>query len=166
MVEEGATPAAAELARHGITGRAIISAYDRLHAVPVIAASILLDGDTFIEDRTGFAAWVTPVTLGGVTVDRIAFRPTRPAQWWSERGAAILGEDAAISAALSEMSIRLFRTPLAWLCAGCDGAVILGNMWPLSLRAEIVPEDRDHARDIAALHRRNLTPRLALRAAA
>lgn len=92
-------------------------------------------------------------------VDLVAWLPANPGRWWTVLGAAtVLGEAFAASptSGFGGAPLRLHRTPLAWLQAGCDGAVILdpnrGGRWLMDLdHAAIAAEDADHAAEIDAM---------------
>ena len=68
--------------------------------------------------------------------------------------ATVLGEAHAANPATFALGqpLRLFRTPLAWLQAGCQGAVVLdyqrGARWLRDLDGPIAAEDEAHAAHI------------------
>ncbi len=92
-------------------------------------------------------------------VDLVAWSLDNPARWWTAIGAAVvLGEAVAHNPAtgFGGAPLRLFRHPLRWLQAGCDGAVILdparGGRWLLDLPvAAVAAEDDAHAAELSAV---------------
>ena len=84
--------------------------------------------------------------------DLLAFCTTDPSRWWLRLGLAVyLGEEHADYAALLHEPLRLFNSPLSWLRAGCDGAVVLDwRFGPSSLFevSEIVTEDLQHGEQV------------------
>ena len=99
-------------------------------------------------------------------VDLVAWRPSNPIRWRLRLGFAdFLGEVHADYAALLHERLRLFSSPLSWLRAGCDGAVLLDVKFGLSsLRdaSDVIGDDRDHARALGRLLRQpiQLMPRI------
>jgi hypothetical protein len=116
------------------------------------------------DDESGVAAFISPCwtpqwcgdALGWSVemVDAVAWRPDRPRTFARLAGVAwCLGEDA-VMAARHGASLRVLRTPLAWLQAGAEGCVVLDRQraWPelLSVR-RLIADDDAHARDLRAL---------------
>ena len=62
-----------------------------------------------------------------IMVDLLAWAAAEPDRWYYRDGAAglVLGDDHLGQALVARAPICLHETPLAWLQAGCDGAVIL-----------------------------------------
>ena len=62
-------------------------------------------------------------------VDLIAFRINDPGLWWYHNGdpGLILGEDYYLAAAIEEVPIKVFDSPLSWLRGNCNGACILDD---------------------------------------
>ena len=58
--------------------------------------------------------------------DLLAFEPDKPERWyWLHGGVPILTPEALDKARHFEEPVRLHSTPLAWLKADCEGAVVL-----------------------------------------
>ena len=92
------------------------------------AAKVRPNGNTYEPAPDGIPAWVIPCMDAGETCDLIALT-TDPVRWWLRLGlAAYVGGDALSDAVLDE-PVRVFRTPLAWLRAGApaDGLVVLDH---------------------------------------
>ncbi|MDX7950492.1 hypothetical protein P7D22_04770 [Lichenihabitans sp. Uapishka_5] len=124
----------------------------------VFLAEVEPHGRTF-EPREGaaIAAWCEALAEDAETVlDVVAWPVEQPAHWWTLSGfAPALGMAHAINGATYSFggALHLHRTPLAWLQAGCNGAVILdpsvGARWLLDLPApRIAAEDDAHACEI------------------
>ena len=116
-----------------------------------------------IVDDGEEAAIVEALAEDAVTiVDLVAWPVGNPVRFATAIGAAaVLGENVAANPVtyFAEAPMRLFRTPLAWLQAGCDGAVTLdparGARWLLDLPSKrIAAEDEEHAAEIAVARRR------------
>jgi len=95
------------------------------------AAPILTDAaGTFQVAEHGPHAVIMPVGLPGpngwyVLTDLVAFFPEAPLCWWLLTGAGVLlGEDTVEDAARG-VPLRLLSTPLGWLQASGNGAVVL-----------------------------------------
>lgn len=94
-------------------------------------------------------------------VDLAAWPIADPAKFATAIGhGTVLGIDQITNPAsyFRDEPLRLYRTPLAWLRAGCRGAVVLQpGLAAVSTLARapsrIACEDRDHAREIAAMLR-------------
>ena len=124
----------------------------------VHVAGIEPAGERFEPRGDGLlAAWCDALAEDAETVvDVVAWPVEQPAHWWTLSGfASALGMAHAANAATYSFggALHLHRTPLAWLQAGCDGAVILdpatGARWLLDLPApRIATEDDAHAREI------------------
>lgn len=122
------------------------------------------------------AAWCDVLAEDAETViDVVAWPIDQPAHWWTLAGTApALGLAHAANPATYALGfpLRLHRTPLAWLQAECDGAVILnrlaGGRWLRELEApRVAAADADHAAEIdAALKAAYPLPRILLPAAA
>ena len=92
--------------------------------------------------------------------DLIAWLPGEPDKWRSWAGIArALGTAAAVNPASYAFGdpLRIYRTPLGWLQAGCCGLVPLDMRWTARFLASIAgiastlaPEDDEHAAEIAA----------------
>ena len=63
-------------------------------------------------------------------IDLIAFRADDPGRWWYRIGGSglILGEDHYLAAAIEEVPIKVFDSPLSWLRGNCEGACILDDV--------------------------------------
>ena len=60
--------------------------------------------------------------------DLVAWPVAAPTKFYRRIGAAVfLGEDLIEYAAFVRLPIQVFASPLSWLRAGCDGAVILDH---------------------------------------
>lgn len=96
-------------------------------------------------------------------VDLIAFRTSDPTQTWIRTGwARALGgwngdlvRDATPIWRLPDdpplPALKIYRTPLSWLRAACDGVCVLNPAWTEHVLAEIgriQPEDVDHAHEV------------------
>jgi hypothetical protein len=93
-----------------------------------------------------------------VAVDLVAWPLDRPDAFATLSGAAEgLGIDAADNPAtfFAGKALRIHRTPLGWLRAGCNGAVILkprtAARWLAASTGAIAGDDDAHARLIARL---------------
>ena len=106
--------------------------------------------------------------------DLAAFYPEEPDRWWLRRGeAVVLGQDYIDAARdpnrlTPAEPVPIFRNPLRWLQAGCQGAVLLKpQMAAVALRdvPAVVAEDEVHGRDLARLLRQPPpgTPRVLVR---
>lgn len=110
---------------------------------------------TYQPTEHGEPAIVHPVHDDGPysdIIDVVAWRPSEPARWWLRTGAAImLGEHAVRHAYVYERPLSIHRTPLRWLAAYGNGAVILD--WR-ACRPELMEmvgfqaEDFDHGIEI------------------
>lgn len=127
----------------------------------VFVAPIRPDRSWFDFDPEGVDAAVCEALADdGVTVvDLVAWLVDDPALWWTAVGmAAVLGEAYANNPAsgFGGAPLRLFRHPLAWLKARCEGTVILhdqrGGRWLMDLPLNaILAEDQAHARHLDAM---------------
>ena len=97
----------------------------------------------------------------GVTVlDLVTWRPSSPHRWRTLLGAApALGMATAVNPAtyFGGLPLQLYRTPLEWLQARCDGAVLLdlkrGARWLLdvdNIAQTLALRDDAHAAEIQA----------------
>jgi hypothetical protein len=139
------------------------------NAVPV-HATVKVTGPSFEFSDSGRSAYVMPVRtislLGpegadpievirdGSIVDLIAFHPAHPDLWALRHGLANwLG--AVEPQYLDPDPVPVWRTPLAWLRAGCRGLVLLGDRASqyriLTLLHSIVAEDDGHAAELRCL---------------
>jgi len=132
-------------------------------------ALIRVSQDTAFEpDEEGGHAFVIPVRVestvtpeafdpaaavrDGGAVDLVAFHPAKPHRWALRCGnAEWLG--AIEPQYLAPDSVRVWRTPLAWLQAGCRGIVLLSpervsRYRTLSCLHSIVAEDLEHASEL------------------
>jgi len=114
-----------------------------------------LFNDLFQPMPGGVAAYIAPVLDRGELVDLVTWPLDRPVRWALRLGVAFaLGADAIAEARLFPRSagpLPLFRTPLSWLLAGCEGACILRpeDAWrELADIAEVVAQDIGHGRAI------------------
>lgn len=94
-----------------------------------------------------------------------------PADGDPARFATMFGNASVLGAARVEnpatyhggQPLRVFRTPLGWLQAGCEGVVILDRVAAVDTLAEapgrIAGEDIEHGREIARLLRHYVDPR-------
>lgn len=99
-------------------------------------------------------------------LDLVAWPVERPDKFATALGRAVgLGHARVESPATYHggRPLRVFRTPLGWLQAGCQGAVILdpdaAPGWLPDALGPIAGEDIDHAREIARLLRPYVQPR-------
>ena len=131
-------------------------------------ARVLVEGSRFIPDSDGAPAFITPVVElrggdteqiadrhSGETVDLVAWHPAHPERWALRTGIGrCLGYVAWWQA---EKPTRVWRSPLAWLRARCDGIVLLTTETEerhsilMQLRGGIVAEDRRHAAELRAI---------------
>lgn len=90
----------------------------------------------------------------GDVVDIIAWPITRPDKWARLTGKAVLlGEDALTRAVFDE-PVKVWRTPLSWLVAGGDGLVVLDQdkAWRrLNGGPALVGEDLAHAKELRTI---------------
>lgn len=140
---------------------------------------ILVVGHRYQPERFGEGAYITPVVEmrgdlgplqeapahGGETVDLVAWHPAHPERWALRTGVGrTLGYVGWWQA---EKPTRVWRSPLAWLRARCDGIVLLTDdvgerhSILMQLRGGIVAEDRRHAAELRAICERPFTaPRI------
>ena len=121
----------------------------------------LTPGRRFEFDPDGILAAVCEAIGEDATsiLDLVAWSTTKPHRFRTAFGAApALGMAAACNPAtyFGDRPLRLFRTPLAWLQAACDGAVLLdperGARWLLDIpTSKLAAEDDDHAAEIVRL---------------
>jgi len=115
------------LAAHGVSPVAVYCPFPRLHGNFGVCRA-QFHGDLYEPAPDG-----TPVIVTGVSehpeealVDIVAFKPSNPARWWLRLGqAVVLGLHNARLAAFKEEPILVHATPLDWLRAECQGAVVL-----------------------------------------
>lgn len=141
---------------NGIDFRASIPACGGL-----FVSGVQSDGRRFEPCPDGtLAAWCECYAEDAETVlDVVAWSLDQPDRFLTLTGAApALGMAAAANPATYALGfpLRLHRTPLAWLQAGCDGAVILdqaaGGRWLRDLEPpRLAAEDAAHARDLDAM---------------
>lgn len=91
---------------------------------------------------------------GETVIDLCAWSIEHPQRFGTALGAAdMLGEYWLTGGSAPEDVLRVHRTPLAWMKAGCDGVVILRRDYraePFSCWwGRIAGEDEDHARELA-----------------
>ena len=111
-----------------------------------------------VEDGEEVAVVETLAEDGVTVVDLVAWPIDDPTRFATAIGAAaVLGENVASNPVtyFAGAPLRLFRSPLTWLQAGCDGAVILdqarGARWLLELpSSRIAAEDDEHADQLMA----------------
>ena len=143
----------------GVTGLAIGRS-------PPAAARIVVADDVFeFDEDAGAAAFVMPVRMecatipeaadpvctvaNGEVVDLVGFHPLHPDRWALRRGTAEwLG--AIEPQHMGPAAVRIWRSPMAWLRADCDGLVLLSNdrrdqCRTLSFCSTIIAEDAQHA---------------------
>jgi len=94
-------------------------------------STIEIDGEHYRPDASGFPAVIVPVSeienglLTGV-VDLVAWRTSDPGKWWIRRGIApVLGKESIERAAHYGEPLALHASPLDWLRANRQGAVVL-----------------------------------------
>ena len=136
--------------------------------VPAHARISVSKDNTFAFDDGGGSAFIVPVRVenavtpeaadpaevicDGWIVDLVAFHPDHPARWALRTGAAEwLG--SIEPQYLDPEPVPMWRTPLAWLQAGCRGLVLLSKEREshyriLSSLGEIVAEDHQHATEL------------------
>jgi hypothetical protein len=72
-----------------------------------------------------------------IIADLVAFYPARPAVWWYRTGQGrALGWSRLAHAEATGEPVRLYRTPLDYLRAGGDGAVLLDHLEPTLAETE------------------------------
>lgn len=113
-------------------------------------ARIQITGKFFEPHDAGEYAVIVPIMEGDEMVDLLAFNPRRPEKWWCRIGSErLLG---STDNQLLGKPLHVFRTPLNWLRAGCDGVVPLDfNRAFIDLRYapnDIVAEDEEHGREL------------------
>jgi len=129
----------------------------------VFLAPIRPDRSWFDFDPEGGEAAICEALAddGATVVDLVAWSLTRPDRVVTAVGAAaVLGEAVAANPAtgFGGAPLRIFRTPLAWLRARCDGVVILdptrGGRWLADVPFDTVAaEDEAHALHLDAMRR-------------
>ena len=108
----------------------------------------------YVPDCIGSAAAILPIVDDRQVVDLLAFRTSRPEQWWTRRCAcSLLGGDALLDLWLGQR-LRLHRHPLSWL-SGTDPAGVVVLQWgPAVAHLANVPiievEDKAHAAEVRA----------------
>ena len=114
---------------------------------------IRIDADgTYEPAEDGIGAIVMGVIEHNELSDLLAFCTAAPSRWWRRLGLAVyLGEEKVDYAAFMKTPLRLFRTPVNWLRAECEGAVVLD--WRFGRSAlfdvsRIGAEDLDHREEI------------------
>lgn len=139
-------------------------------ATPAIAR-ITVAGDIYQPDRAGGIAFLVPVRLdhpvtpeaadpaetvrAGAIVDLLAFHPTHP-HCWALRCDAGEWLGAIEPQYLNPPPVPVWRSPLAWLRAGCRGLVILSTASAdryrvlAGCRGGVVAEDAGHAAELRA----------------
>jgi len=105
---------------------AVVDAFNlRIDAAPWGVGFVEFDGGTYQPSESGDAAFIIAVEEGGERIDLVACRLSDRAMA-SRRGlAASLGTDAIEAARSTGRKLLLYSDALAWLHAGCHGAVIL-----------------------------------------
>ena len=132
---------------------------------PFCGVSLIRTAGTFYKpDPDGNPAIIVPAMDGGGLVDLVAFDPRRPGRWHVRLGACpLLGID---NMGLWLEPLRLWRSPLGYLRAKLQGAVVL--TWPAALPllaccSEIIAEDVPHGREVRKeLSRRNALPKISV----
>ena len=80
----------------------------------------------FYEPNTdGQPVIIVPILDGDELCDLLCFDLDRPAEWFVRLGGEPLLGACALSDQLLGKPLHIYRTPLSWLRAGCDGVVIL-----------------------------------------
>ena len=142
-----------------------------LRLLPVALDRITVRGQLYEPDPDGGFAYIlavradnpaTPKTpdpetviADGDMVDLIAFHPAYPRRWALRVGAAEwLG--AVEPQYMQPAPVRIWRSPLAWLRAGCRGLVLLSNdrrdqYRHLASLGSIIAEDAHHAAELQQL---------------
>jgi hypothetical protein len=140
-------------------------------AAPALARIRVSKGITFEPDDDGGSAFIVPVRVespitpetfdaatavrDGAIIDLVAFHPLHPDRWALRRDAAEwLG--AVEPQFIGPPAVRVWRTPLDWLRADCEGIVLLSRDRPgqyriLSGLCRIVAEDAEHAAELRRL---------------
>lgn len=151
------------LTSQGVSRRTLIE------AGLVGVSRVHMSGGSFEFSDDGEPAFISPVHElrdGGrhldpfpATADLLAWLPRKPKTFARWLGVAMfLGEPYLRAAMEAGEAIRVYRTPLDWLRAGCAGVVILDTRraWAEfgSLEWPLVADDVEHGREL----RRILTP--------
>lgn len=111
---------------------------------------------------------ITAIFHDGTPEDIIAFNPNQPEKWWLRRGDAVylgghevqprnwaMPQDFAepiLSPIEPETPLQIWRHPLNWLRASCQGVVVID--WPkaqidiTAVNTKIEAEDANHRREI------------------
>jgi hypothetical protein len=122
------------LAKFGISRRAVILAGE------LAVWKICTVGGCYLPDPWGQAAIVVPIWHGPSPFDEtpddatwlqdlLAFRLGEPRLWWLRTGnSGVLGDEAYTRAIETAEPIWMHPTPLHWLRAGCQGAVLLDDL--------------------------------------
>lgn len=165
------TRAAAQyVTKHGIN----LSAVNRFCGTLVVICCNFIGNGHFVFDDDGTPAVVIEIygEDDETTIDLCAWPVEAPENFATMLGADGLGMARVINSATWAFGsvLHIYRTPLRWLQAGCDGAVVLDHRyvsaWLGQALGSIRAEDIDHARHLHALlntrfdMRRILVPRL------
>lgn len=156
---EHARPSVGYCRQHGLDWPTIEAACSGVFLAPIRPEP----GGRFTFDETGTLAAVVEVLAadGETVIDIAAWSLTDPTRWRTAIGAAVaLGETVAWNPSTYAFGrpLRLFRTPLRWLQAGCDGACILDTKraarWLQDVPSSTVAAaDDGHAIELETLRR-------------
>src|SRR5262249_31201106 len=92
----------------------------------------------------------TAAVLSGAIIDLLAFHARYPHRWALRRDAAEwLG--AIEPQYFAPEPVHVWRSPLAWLRAGCQGIVILSRDAASACRGGIIAEDAEHAAELGGI---------------
>jgi hypothetical protein len=119
-------------------------------------APITTSGATYepiVAGKRAFLLPAAPLDDDEDIVDLVAWHPDEPCQWWSRLGVAPILNPAAIDRAeIFREPLSLHSSPMAWLQAGGEGAVVLDASADLRLHlggiGTIICDDLTLARQI------------------
>ena len=161
--------ASAYVAKNGVDMQAVNA---RGILLSIIDSNFFGNGHFDFADEGGTPAVVIEV-LGDdeATIDLVAWPVDHSETFATMLGSDVLGMARVLSPATwtAGYALNVFKTPLRWLQAGCDGCVVLDHRnvpaWLGKVSGPIQAEDVDHARQLDAWlnprfdRRRILVPR-------
>ena len=120
----------------------------RFAIVPILTDA----GGNFQFAADGAAAFIMAGQMGDdLAADLVAFYLDQPTRWWRRLGVIdVLNYDAVLRASCTGELLTLWPTPLDWLQASMNGAVILDHQMPLAPLldgvSEVFTPDVNHGR--------------------
>lgn len=130
---------------------------DSLTGPIVLHSTTFLEGGGFEFTELGESAFVHPVTAddGETEIDLIAWAARDPSVFGTLlHQASLLGADRVLNPAsyYGEKPCPLWRTPLAWLQAGCEGGCVLAAIPAATVLARapglLAAENTAHGREL------------------